>query len=446
VSEALATVQSPAGGGAGSGVAQDNFLQRLRHAAIEPSDSEELRIRKSILVFAMGLMTAAPMCWLAVYWFMGQQLSATLPLTYQLISVGTFIIYVATRNFAFFQYAQLSLFLFFPFIVQLSIGNFVAASGVVLVGILAPVVAVPVLGARGSIPWFVAHIVLVAICGYVDVDLAGAHRATIPLRTSAVFFTLNFIGTSSIVFFLLRYAASQKERFEKELLEAHRLLQIEQERSERLLLNILPEPVASRLKQQSHTVADGFADVTVMFADIVNFTTIAEGMSPSQIFSMLNKVFSGFDALAEKHGLEKIKTIGDAYMVAGGLNEPTERNYTEAIADMAIDMRDMLSINAEYTGLGLEIRMGIGTGPVIAGVVGTKKFIYDLWGDTVNLASRITSEGAPGMVQTDATTYRRLRGRYDFNAPEKLHLKGKGETLVYRLAGRKSQASAPEAA
>ncbi len=232
-----------------SSVSKEPFLQRLRHAGIEPADSDDLKVRKSVLVFAMGLMTAAPMCWLALYWFMGQQLSATLPLAYQLISVGTFLVYVWTRNFAFFQYAQLCLFLFFPFIVQLSIGGFISASGVVLCGILAPVVAVPVLGARASLPWFIGLIALLAISGYVDFELAGPLKPTlVPLRTSAVFFMLNFIGTSSIAYFLLRYAASQKERYEQELLRTYRLLQQEQERSERLLLNILPEPVAARLK------------------------------------------------------------------------------------------------------------------------------------------------------------------------------------------------------
>ncbi len=433
-----------------STVPAQSFLQRLRHAGIEPGDSDELKVRKSVLVLAMGLMTAAPMCWLALYWFMGQQLSATLPLAYQLISVGTLLLYVWRRSFPFFQYAQLSLFLFFPFIVQLSIGSFISASGVVLVGLLAPVVAVPVLGARASLPWFIGLVTLLGISGYVDYELAGSITpALVPARTSAVFFVLNFIGTSSIAYFLLQYAASQKERYERELLRTHRLLQEEQERSERLLLNILPEPIAARLKQNDQTVADGFADVTVMFADIVNFTSIAEGLSPNQIFSMLNKVFSGFDGLAEKHGLEKIKTIGDAYMVAGGLNDGCAGDYSQAIADMALDMREMLASNEFVNGTRLEIRMGIGTGPVVAGVVGKKKFIYDLWGDTVNLASRITSEGSPGMIQTDTTTYRRLRSRYEFLAPEKVHLKGKGETLIYRLIDRKSQGAAqaaPEAA
>jgi len=279
---------------------------------------------------------------------------------------------------------------------------------------------------------------MLAICGFIDFQLAGsvASAPRVPLNVSVVFFTLNFIAISSISYFLLRYAAQQKEVYQSELEDAHRLLQIEQDKSERLLLNILPGPVAERLKRDDGAVADGFADVTVMFADIVNFTRIAEGMAPSQIFTMLNKIFSGFDGLADKHGLEKIKTIGDAYMVAGGLNVGEGPDYTAKIADMALDMHDMLAHDREVNELGLEIRMGIGTGPVVAGVVGTKKFIYDLWGDTVNMASRITSEGVPGMIQVDATTYRRLQSGFDFHAPQTLYLKSKGDTVVYRLIGR----------
>lgn len=417
-----------------------NFYQRLRLAGVDPADNDETRIKKSILVFAMGMMTAVPMFWLSIYWLMGLQMSATLPLTYQLISVSTFVAFVATRSFTFFQYSQLCLFLFFPFIVQLSIGNFISASGAVLWGVLAPVVAVSVLGPRSSLPWFVAHLAILVICGTIDFQLAGYAQSSpkVPLGTSALFFALNFIAISSVVYFLLRYAAVQKERYEIELQRAMTLLKDEQERSERLLLNILPGPVAERLKQNDSTIADGFADVTVMFADIVNFTQIAEGMSPSQIFTMLNKVFSGFDALAEKHGLEKIKTIGDAYMVAGGLDENHEKNYTLAIAEMAVDMRNLLADDRTLNHMQLEIRMGIGTGPVVAGVVGKQKFIYDLWGDTVNIASRITAEGTPGVVQVDSTTFRRLRNAFDFAPPRSIVLKGKGETVVYRMLARKN--------
>jgi class 3 adenylate cyclase len=414
------------------------FVARLRNAGVEPGDSNDLRIRKSIMVFAMGLMTAAPMFWLVLYRLLGVQLSATLPLAFQVVSVLTLVIYIVTGAFRFFQYAQLGLFLFFPFVVQLSIGNFISASGVVLWGILAPIIAIPVLGPRESAPWFTSHVIMLVICGYIDIQLAGVVAATprVPSSVSVVFFTLNFIAISGISYFLLRYAALQEAVYQSELEQAHRLLQIEQEKSERLLLNILPGPVAERLKRDDGAVADGFADVTVMFGDIVNFTHIAEGLAPSQIFTMLNKVFSGFDALADKHGLEKIKTIGDAYMVAGGLNVGEGPDYTAKIADMALDMRDMLDHDRAVNELGLQIRMGIGTGPIVAGVVGTKKFIYDLWGDTVNMASRITSEGVPGMIQVDTTTYRRLQGRFDFHPPQTLYLKSKGETVVYRLIGR----------
>jgi adenylate cyclase len=416
----------------------NSFALRLRHAGIEASDSEDLKIRKTIMVFAMGLMTAVPMFWLSVYWVMGIKLSATLPLGYQLVSVATFLIYVGTRNFTFFSYAQLALFLFFPFVAQLSLGNFVSSSGVVLWGLLAPVCAVPVLGARASIPWFAGEIAMIAMCGVVDFQLASALQSSpnVPIATSALFFSLNFIAISCMAYFVLRFAAIQNERYADQVAEAHRLLKIEQERSEKLLLNILPSPVADRLKQENQTIADGFADVTVMFADIVNFTTIAAGMKPEKIFEMLNTVFSEFDHLAEKHRLEKIKTIGDAYMVAGGLNENGGMNYTAAIANMAIDMREFLERNDQTRALKLEIRMGMGTGPVVAGVVGKKKFIYDLWGDTVNLASRITSEGIPGMIHVDRATRDRLASTFEFDGVKVVNLKGKGDTEIYRLRGR----------
>jgi class 3 adenylate cyclase len=156
---------------------------------------------------------------------------------------------------------------------------------------------------------------------------------------------------------------------------------------------------------------------------------------------MLNKIFSSFDELAEKHGMEKIKTIGDAYMVAGGLDNE-RADYSDAIADMAMEMRDLLHRDFNINQMHLEVRIGIGTGPVVAGVVGKKKFIYDLWGDTVNIASRITSEGVPGMVQVDEATYRRLHDRFDFHDPQILYLKGKGNMTVYRLIGRKAESSA----
>jgi adenylate cyclase len=165
-----------------------------------------------------------------------------------------------------------------------------------------------------------------------------------------------------------------------------------------------------------------------MFVDIVNFTRVAEGLTPQQVFAMLNRIFSSFDELAEQYGMEKIKTIGDAYMVAGGLNNEPLPTTPAAIAELALAMRDLLHTDFTVNEMHLEVRIGIGTGPVVAGVVGKKKFIYDLWGDTVNLASRITSEGVPGMIQVDETTYQRLAEALRFAEPQTIYLKGKGNT------------------
>ena len=178
-----------------------------------------------------------------------------------------------------------------------------------------------------------------------------------------------------------------------------------------------------------------------MFADIVNFTRVAEGLTPQQVFAMLNKIFSCFDGLAEQYGLEKIKTIGDAYMVAAGLDEHGG-NPAESLADMALEMCRLLHHDFSINEMRLELRIGIGTGPVVAGVVGKKKFIYDLWGDTVNIASRVTSEGIPGIVQVHERTYQRLHQCFDFREPLTLHLKGKGNMVVHRLIGRRGASNA----
>jgi len=422
-----------------SSSALPHFYDRLQNAGIEPDDSEELRLNKSLLMLATGMASVAIMVWVTLYSILGPQFSTTMPLTFQLLLVGNMVFYIKSRNFDFFRVSQLGLFLFLPFVAQWSGGTIISTSGILLWALLAPVGAILCIGVRQSVGWFIAWVVLTALSGVVDfylADSAVALNTSVPVRTTIVFFVLNFISISTIIYMLLRLSIAEKRKIQESLEEAHKQLKIEQERSEKLLLNILPGPVAERLKNSNQTIADGFADVTVMFADIVNFTQVAANMSPSQVFAMLNRIFSAFDELAEEYGLEKIKTIGDAYMVAGGLNDDLA-NYSAAIGDMAIAMRDMLRRDFSVNSSRLEIRIGIGTGPIVAGVLGKKKFIYDLWGDTVNIASRITSEGVPGMIQCDTTTYHRLATSFDFHEPQTIYLKGKGNMTVYRLIGRK---------
>jgi class 3 adenylate cyclase len=233
-------------------------------------------------------------------------------------------------------------------------------------------------------------------------------------------------------------ACLEKKRLRDQEQAFLRQLKEEQEKSERLLLNILPKPIAERLKQGERTIADNFAQVTVMFADIVGFSQLSAHLSPAELVEFLNEIFSKFDQLADHYGLEKIKTIGDAYMVVGGL--PTPRpDHAEAIAQMALDMLvDIKQFRTKY-GESVRMRIGIGTGPVEAGVIGTKKFSYDLWGDTVNMASRMESHGIPDCVQVTETTYECLKDRFLFEKRGAIQVKGKGEMVTYLLVGKSEE-------
>jgi len=215
----------------------------------------------------------------------------------------------------------------------------------------------------------------------------------------------------------------------------HRRLLAEEERSERLLLNVLPAPIAERLKQGEGVIADAFPEVTVLFADLVDFTRRSQQVSPAQVVATLNELFSAFDRLAQRHGLEKIKTIGDAYMVAGGLPNPRP-DHAQAVAEMALAMQEEVAGRADPSGQPLQVRIGIDTGPVEAGVIGTAKFSYDLWGDTVNTASRMESHGVAGCIQVTARTYQRLRDRYRFRRRGPIPVRGMGEMVTWFLLGR----------
>jgi class 3 adenylate cyclase len=220
-----------------------------------------------------------------------------------------------------------------------------------------------------------------------------------------------------------------------EAVRNRRDLDLEREKSERLLLNVLPTSIATRLKQTEAVIADGFPDVTVMFADIVDFTRRSERIAPEQVVESLNDLFSVFDQLARERGLEKIKTIGDAYMVVGGLPDPRP-DHAEAVAEMALAMRAEVAGHVDPGGQPLAVRIGIDTGPVVAGVIGTSRFSYDLWGDTVNTASRMESHGVPGCIQVTARTYQRLRDHYRFERRGPIPVKGKGDIVTYLLEGR----------
>ncbi len=419
------------------------WLARASRAVIAETDSDELQLQKTLAILACGMMIFAAGLWMLIYTVLGIRFEIMVPLGFQLVSACTLIHFLKTGNFAAFRLSQVTLYLFVPFIMQWGMGNFVTASAVMLWALLAPVGVMVLHGPRESVPWFVAYLVLTAVSGSFDWFLSYGNEYGVPLHKIAVFFVLNFAAVSSIVYLLINYFARERQRLATALQSSHQQLIEEQRKSEALLLNVLPARVAEQLKRED-TVADGYADVSVVFADIVNFTGVAEELAPGEVIYVLNELFTGFDEAAARHGVEKIKTIGDAYMAAGGLYAGTA-DYTAAVAEMALDMLAFMRDRHTPNGTPLGLHVGIATGPVGAGVIGRTKFVYDLWGNTVNVASRLASNAELGRISVDETTYKRLRGRYRFEGPVYVAAKGKGHVVAYTLVGRLPPTERPAA-
>jgi len=404
------------------------WLRRLTEIGSLPSDSEEMRLRKSVLVLSSSLMATLACIWVVTYAALGLWLSAAIPFVYQLASAASIYTFAHTRRFHLFRVSQLLMSLLLPFALQWSLGGFAASSAVALWAFACPVGALLFIGTRQAIPWFLAFAALVVFSGLVDPALADG-APDIPEGVVISFFVLNILGVCTTAYVLLQYFVRARELALAEL-------EIERAKSERLLLNVLPASVADRLKESDETIADGFDSATVLFADIVGFTPLAQKLPPADTVVLLDRIFAGWDELAERHGVEKIKTIGDAYMVAAGLPTPRE-DHAEAIAELALEM----GAEAERCaggGVPLEVRIGIDTGPLVAGVISRAKFSYDLWGDTVNTASRMESHGLPGEIQVTERAYERLRDRFELRSRGTIEVKGKGPMATYLLLGRRS--------
>lgn len=409
------------------------------------ADSAEERLRKTALTVLVFPSIFLGLIWGLMYFTLGFVVSGLIPFCYGVVSLLSFTHFALTKRYVAFRFTQLLLILILPFLLQWSLGGFARSSGIMLWALLGPMGALTFHGTRQALHWFGAYIALAVVSGGLDyfglVGEALVHQSgQISPAVTILIFLMNLVGVSSMAFATLYYFAWAREQAQSKLVEQHRLLQIERDKAEMLLLNILPKSIADRLKISPGTIADAHAEVTVLFGDIVDFTQLSARKSPAQLVALLNLVFTAFDALAEQYGLEKIKTIGDAYMVVGGLPVPRP-DHAEAVAEMAIAMQLELTRLSAQTGESLQMRIGINTGPVVAGVIGTKKFIYDLWGDAVNTASRMESHGLAGGIQVTADAYRKLSATYDFEPRGAISVKGKGEILTYFLLGKKANAS-----
>lgn len=411
-------------------------LDALGDIGARPSDTKDERLRHGSLILASLLIVLLSFVWVVTYLFYGHPVAAAIPGTYQVLTVAGLLVLARTRRFAIFRTTQFLAFLVLPGLLQISLGGFVASSGMVLWVAFTPLAALAMLGVRRALAWLTACFVWLVLLAILDSGLA-AHPAQLPDAFVVTFFVLNVMGVTVSAFVMLGYFVEQRER-------ARAALELERERSERLLLNVLPSAIARRLKEKDDVIAEHYDDVSVLFADLADFTEHAMVLPAVELVALLDRIFTAFDEVADAYGVEKIKTIGDAYMVAGGLPEPRP-DHLQAIALTALAMREELERVAHETGHSwLAVRIGIDSGPAVAGVIGRRKFIYDLWGDTVNTASRMESHGLTGEIQVTERVAAALREQFVIRPRGTVAVKGKGLMQTFLLTGQLPEAATAE--
>jgi guanylate cyclase len=401
----------------------DELLGRLASIGAHPDDDPDLAARKALLVSIAVIVLPISLTWGTLYTALGTP-AGLIAYLYLLISLAAVVVFARTRDLQTFLRIELLAILLAPTISQIPVGGFADSGGVGLWGILAPMGALVFNGVRSGVRWFAAFLFVFLASGVIG-EVSGGF-SELPRWFQSTMIALNVTFAGAIVFTLLAVFARQRR-------EALAALRVEQEKAENLLLNILPSSIAEKLKANSATIADHIDEASILFADVVDFTPFSERLPPGQVVGVLDHLFTQFDALAERHGLEKIKTIGDCYMVAAGVPNPRP-DHARAMAEMALDMRDVMASH-EIGHLGLELRIGINSGPVVAGVIGRKRFLFDLWGDAVNTASRMESHGTPGQIQVARGTYELLKGEFVFEPRGSVAIKGKGEIETWYLVG-----------
>ncbi len=400
-------------------------MDRLAQIGADPLDDEDTRAGKALLVLISVLILPVALLWSILYLAFGSPVG-WVPLVYFATLLTAIVVFSRTRNFDQLLFVGQIAILLAPTLSMIPLGGFLAAGGVGLWGILAPLGALVFSDVRSAIRWYVAYVVVFLGSGVAG-ELLGGVSPTVPEWFTSTMLALNVTVGGTIVFTLLALFAGQRRA-------ALAALREEQARSESLLLNILPRSIADRLKAEPQTIADQFSSASILFADVVDFTPLSERLPPAEVVGVLDHLFSHFDELAERHGLEKIKTIGDCYMAAAGVPSPRP-DHARALALMALDMQASMRTADEVGHLGLELRVGINSGPVVAGVIGRKRFLYDLWGDAVNTASRMESHGSAGQIQITRATRDLLDHEFVCEPRGKIQVKGKGEIEAWYLVG-----------
>ncbi len=408
-----------------------SLLARLSTVGADPGDDEDTRLRKALLVGIALLILPIAGTWAVLYLYFGAW-PGWLAVIYAAVSIASILAFARTRNFGALLNIQLAAIALAPTVSMIPIGGWLPTGGVGLWGIMAPLGALVFRGIESGFRWFIAWLVL-----FLGSGIAAAVLGTVspmPPLFSAVMLALNIAVGGTIVFTLLALFAKQRE-------DALAALRVEQGRAEDLLLNILPGSIAQRLKASPGRIADQIPAASVLFADVVDFTPRSEGLSAADVVGLLDRLVSHFDDLAQRYGLEKIKTIGDSYMVASGVPD-ARPDHARVLALLALDMVDATKTEGAVGDLELELRIGINSGPVVAGVIGRKRFLYDLWGDAVNTASRMGSAGTPDRIQITGATHELIKDEFECEPRGTVTVKGKGEMETWYLIGPRAAAPA----
>jgi guanylate cyclase len=384
----------------------------------DPLESGDAALQRRLLVLLCVGTLPLTVLWSVTYFAAGVPLAAWAPAVYSIVTPINTALLGWTRNFRFYRFTQLLMTLVLPWVVMMSLGGFKESSVVIIWAALCPIASLLVEVLRQTVLWIVGFVLLLIVSAILQPYLTPA---ALPEAFVTWFFVLNLGSMIAIVFALLYYFVGQRNFF--------------QERSETLLLNILPKEISEALKTDQSAIAAHYESASILFADVVGFTPMAAAMTPLRVVNLLNDVFHCFDDLVEKHDLEKIKTIGDCYMVAAGV--PRERpDHAAALVQLALDMRRAVG-NRTFGDQKLAFRIGINSGPVVAGVIGRKKFIYDLWGAAVNLASRMESHGESGTIQITRSTYDLIRNQFDCESRGTIKVKGADDMEAWHVLRRK---------
>jgi len=396
-----------------------NFVAWVEDSVTLPEDSESLRIRKTTITIAYLITIPITFIWTIALFNLQLWAAGWINLAFNLHTLISGVYLFRTRNFIVFYNVGIGILFLYIYGLQTSLGGIINSGVLIGAGLIAAMSAALILSRRTSIFWAGINVVGFTLVLAFDKQIAANVPTALPAEYSLVNGFFNALWNSFLAMFLILYLVRE--------------LESAQDLADQLLYNVLPKPIAARLKKNPGTIADAFENASVLFADIVGFTPLSNQLSPTEMIELLNRIYSQFDTLVEKYGLEKIRTIGDNYMVASGV--PTPRpDHAQALSHLALDMLAYCG-QLEKEGRPLQFRIGINSGPLTAGIIGNIKFQYDIYGDTVNTASRMESHGEPGKIQVSKDTYEILKDEFVLERRGTIDVKGKGQMETWFLTG-----------